>query len=57
MEQPEEKCNIKDDIKGEWHYPKGICNEQIDRATKAKGQSDIVERKVHTEGNSNKHKE
>ena len=32
-----EDCNISDDIGGEWHYPKGICNEQVDKAANAKG--------------------
>jgi len=27
MKQPKEKCNIRDDINGEWHYSKRICNE------------------------------
>lgn len=53
----EEECNISDDIGGEWYYLKGICNRQIDRVVKAKGQSDIVEKEVHIEGNSSEHKE
>ena len=36
---------------------KRIYDEQIDRAAKAKGQFEIVEREVHIEGNSSKHKE
>jgi len=48
-----EECNISNDIGGEWHYLKGICNGQIDKATKAKGQYDIAEKEIH----SSKHKE
>ena len=53
----EEECNVSDELGGEWHCSKGIHDEQIDGAAKAKGQSEIVEREVHIEGNSSKHKE
>ena len=41
----EEECNINDDIGGEWHYPKGIYNKQIDRAVKAKNNLILLKEK------------
>jgi len=39
------------------HFSKGICNDQVDRAADAKGPYDILEKEVHVEEYSSKHKE
>jgi len=48
--------NIGNGIGGEWHYPKGIGNNQVDRTADAKVPSNIFE-KVHIEEKSSIHKE
>jgi len=37
-------CNIRDDIGGEMHYLKVICNDQVDRVVDAMGPYDIFEK-------------